>query len=101
MPARARAMTQLLQSMAARCDGVRCDMAMLLLNDVFAKTWERLPGVGRSARLGRREFWAAGAIPARRSSAHPGFVFLAEAYWGLEPRLQALGFDYTYDKAAV
>ena len=29
---------------------------------------------------------------------HPGFLFLAEAYWGLEARLQALGFDYTYDK---
>ncbi len=28
----------------------------------------------------------------------PGFLFLAEAYWGLEGRLQELGFDYTYDK---
>ena len=36
-------MTQLLQSFAGRCDGVRCDMAMLVLNDVFAKTWERFP----------------------------------------------------------
>src|SRR5262245_39849913 len=36
-------MTELLQEIAKRCDGVRCDMAMLLLNDVFAKTWQRLP----------------------------------------------------------
>ena len=42
------------------------------------------------------EFWAS-AIPAVKE-AHPGFLFLAEAYWGLEGRLQALGFDYTYDK---
>ena len=28
----------------------------------------------------------------------PSFVFLAEAYWGLEEELQTLGFDYTYDK---
>jgi len=28
----------------------------------------------------------------------PEFLFLAEVYWGLEARLQSLGFDYTYDK---
>jgi hypothetical protein len=86
-------MTQLLQSVASRCDGVRCDMAMLLLNDVFAKTWERLP---TTAQPPVEEFWP-GAISAVKK-AQPGFTFLAEAYWGLEPRLQALGFDYTYDK---
>jgi len=87
------AMRQLLQSVANRCDGVRCDMAMLLLNDVFAKTWERFPA---TAPPPLEEFWP-GAINAVKH-AHPGFLFLAEAYWGLEPRLQALGFDYTYDK---
>ena len=92
-PAARDAMTELLQSVASRCDGVRCDMAMLLLNDVFAKTWERFPSTGQPP---LEEFWP-GAIMAVRK-AHPSFVFLAEAYWGLEPRLQALGFDYTYDK---
>ena len=29
---------------------------------------------------------------------HKEFIFLAEAYWGLQSRLQALGFDHTYDK---
>ena len=43
------------------------------------------------------EFWSS-AISAVRPE-FPGFVFLAEAYWGLETRLQALGFDFTYDKA--
>src|SRR4051812_12241948 len=28
-----------LESIAALCDGVRCDMAMLILPDVFEKTW--------------------------------------------------------------
>jgi hypothetical protein len=29
----------------------------------------------------------------------PGFLFLAEAYWGLERKLQEIGFDFTYDKS--
>jgi len=88
------AMAQLLQSVAGRCDGVRCDMAMLELSDVFAKTWTAFPPAGQPAPA--TEFWGA-AIPAVRK-AHPEFLFLAEAYWGLEGRLQALGFEYTYDK---
>jgi hypothetical protein len=88
------AMTQLLQSIARRCDGVRCDMAMLLLNDVFARTWEHFPGTNQPPPTS--EFWAA-VIPAVKET-HSGFLFLAEAYWGLEARLLGLGFDYTYDK---
>ncbi len=88
------AMTQLLQSIAGRCDGVRCDMAMLVLNEVFAKTWESFPIANHQSPSS--EFWAS-AIPVVKET-HPGFLFLAEGYWGLEARLQALGFDYTYDK---
>jgi hypothetical protein len=88
------AMAQLLGEIAGRCDGVRCDMAILMLNDVFAKTWQHFPVPGPQSPSS--EFWAT-AIPAIKA-AHPGFLFLAEAYWGLEARLQALGFDYTYDK---
>src|SRR5436190_21177462 len=33
------AMIESLQRIADRCDGVRCDMAMLLLPDVIARTW--------------------------------------------------------------
>ncbi len=87
------AMTELLQSIARRCDGVRCDMSMLLLNEVFARTWAHLPD---TAPTPTTEFWAE-AISAVKL-AHPGFIFLAEAYWGLEGRLQSLGFDYTYNK---
>ena len=87
------AMTQLLRTVAARCDGLRCDMAMLLLADVFAKTWENYPSLGPTTDA---EFWL-GAIAAVRED-RPDFLFLAEVYWDLEARLQAMGFDFTYDK---
>jgi hypothetical protein len=87
------AMIELLQSVASRCDGVRCDTAMLLLNDVFAGTWEHFLG-GKT--MPNTEFWA-DAIAAVKQT-HPDFLFLAEAYWDLEARLQSLGFDYAYDK---
>jgi hypothetical protein len=87
------AMKELLLSVAARCDGVRCDMAMLLLNEVFARTWRDFPLSGTQPTT---EFWEE-VIPAVRT-VHPEFIFLAEVYWELEERLQSLGFDYTYDK---
>ena len=80
------AMASQLESIAALCDGVRCDMAMLILPEVFQRTWGLRPP----------PFWPE-AI--RRSRArHPGFLFLAEVYWDLEWDLQQQGFDYTYDK---
>src|SRR5688500_834258 len=39
-----------LLSVAERCDGVRCDMAMLVLNDVFARNWGGRPPA--------TEFWS-------------------------------------------
>jgi alpha amylase-like protein len=86
-------MGRLLQEIAQRCDGVRCDMAMLVLKDVFARTWERSVSAEPAPKT---EFWsdAIGAVRQRQ----PGFEFLAEVYWGIEDRLQALGFNYTYDK---
>ena len=75
-----------LERIAGQCDGVRCDMAMLVLPDVFERTW------GRRA----PEFWPEATRRAR--DRHPGFVFMAEVYWDLEWTLQQQGFDYTYDK---
>jgi glycosidase len=92
-PATRTAMTQVLKSIAQRCDGVRCDMAMLVLNEVFEKTWAGFPG---ATAMPREEFWAEAISTIKREQ--PGFLFLAEAYWGLQSRLQALGFDHTYDK---
>src|SRR5204863_234090 len=36
-----RAMAAELLRIAGQCDGVRCDMAMLVLPDVFERTWRR------------------------------------------------------------
>jgi glycosidase len=93
-PATRSAMIEVLQSVAEQCDGVRCDMAMLLLSEVFDRGWREFPREGPAA---SGEFWAEAIAAVKR--AHPNFLFIAEAYWNLEPRLHALGFDYVYDKA--
>ena len=114
------AMLHQLRSIASLCDGVRCDMAMLVLSDIFDKTWIQFPvrapirpsaGEGPDQHppgpLAPRGFQAPITQPSDECWAtaiqtikhdYPQFLFLAEAYWGLEPRLQELGFDYTYDK---
>jgi glycosidase len=84
------AMTGILQSIAERCDGVRCDMAMLVMRDVFCRTW------GGAFDDPQAEFWPEAIAAIKR--ARPDFVMLAEAYWDLEYQLQQQGFDYTYDK---
>ncbi len=85
------AVVQTLCDIAEQCDGVRCDMAMLVMNDVFARTWSDLVGPAPTA-----DYWPT-VIDAVRL-AHPRFLFLAEAYWELEWALQQQGFDYCYDK---
>jgi hypothetical protein len=85
-----------LRRVAARCDGVRCDMAMLVLPEVFARTWgERSPGRPGAAPADG-SFWRQ-AVPAVRAE-RPGFVFMAEVYWDLEWEMMQQGFDYAYDK---
>ncbi|MFL5242065.1 MAG: alpha-amylase family glycosyl hydrolase [Gemmataceae bacterium] len=95
-PALRAAMIKELHKVAALGDGVRCDMAMLLLPDVFGKTWgdASIPHDG-SAPVDS-SFWPE-AIDAIRAE-YPDFLFMAEVYWDLEGTLQQLGFDYTYDK---
>jgi glycosidase len=78
-------------TIADQCDGVRCDMAMLMINDIFARTWGERAG----ARPGD-EYWPL-LIAAVRGK-HPDFIFMAEAYWDLEWELQQQGFDFCYDK---
>jgi hypothetical protein len=81
-----QAMIGELERIAGQCDGVRCDMAMLVLPDVFERTW------GIRADL----FWPKATESVRRK--HPNFQFMAEVYWDMEWTLQQQGFDYTYDK---
>lgn len=91
-PGLRQAMTHTLLDIAAQCDGVRCDMAMLMVNDVFKRTWGWLV----EETMPEREFWEE-IIPQVRSQ-HPDFLFMAEVYWNMEYTLQQQGFDYTYDK---
>ena len=84
-----------LERISALCDGVRCDMAMLLLNDVFQHTWHNHLHVAPDDDA-PAEFWKE-AI-AHVHTLHPDFLFLAESYWNREWDLQQLGFQYTYDK---
>jgi hypothetical protein len=85
-PAVQDAMLGEISRIARQCDGVRCDMAMLVLPEVFEKTW----GVPSSP------FWPRATAAVRAQV--PGFLFLAEVYWDLEWTLQQEGFDYAYDK---
>ncbi|MCA9393681.1 MAG: alpha-amylase [Candidatus Omnitrophica bacterium] len=83
---------QELERIAMYCDGLRCDMAMLVVNRVIRQTWGHLIG----ADLPPEEFWTEAIT--RIKDQHPGFVFIAESYWNMEWELQQMGFDYTYDK---
>ncbi|MCR4411204.1 MAG: alpha-amylase family glycosyl hydrolase [Thermoguttaceae bacterium] len=85
-PATQDAMIGELRKIAGQCDGVRCDMAMLVLPDVFERTWG----------IRAQPFWPRATQCVRER--FPEFCFMAEVYWDLEWTLQQQGFDYTYDK---
>jgi hypothetical protein len=85
-PGTQEAMAGELLKIAGQCDGVRCDMAMLVLPEVFQRTW------GISA----QPFWP--VVARRLRERDPGFVLMAEVYWDLEWTMQQQGFDYAYDK---
>nr|WP_232420703.1 alpha-amylase family glycosyl hydrolase [Leptospira vanthielii] len=78
---------EILKSIAKQSDGVRCDMAMLLLPDVFEKTH------------GKKSFYDWSRVIQSVREEYPDFKFYAEAYWEMEDRLLNLGFDASYDKS--
>ena len=90
-PGLRRALIDILIDIGSQCDGLRCDMAMLMKNDIFAETWNGYVGEAPAT-----DFWPQ-VIPAVRE-AHPQMLFMAEVYWDLEHEMQRQGFDYTYDK---
>ncbi len=85
------AVVELLLGVAGQCDGLRCDMAMLLLNNVFNQTWRE-----RAGEMPTTEYWR--EVIAAVKQKHSQFLFIAEAYWDLEWELQQQGFDFCYDK---
>ncbi len=94
-PAARNFMIRQLFNIAEYCDGVRCDMAMLPLNNVFHNTW--LGVLNRfEYKIPEEEFWKEAIKKIKKR--YPDFIFLAETYWDLEMQLQQLGFDFTYDK---
>ncbi len=82
-----QAMIQILLSISGLCDGLRCDMAMLVEPEVFERTWG----------MQSAPFWLEAIDQVKNR--YPAFLFMAEVYWGMEHQLQQHGFDYTYDKA--
>ncbi|MBI5585386.1 MAG: alpha-amylase [Deltaproteobacteria bacterium] len=90
------AMAVELEKIAGLADGVRCDMAMLILPEIFDRTWgERSQPPDDSLPLDE-PFWPE-AIR-RVKEKNPDFLFMAEVYWDLEWALMQQGFDYAYDK---
>jgi hypothetical protein len=61
-------------------------MAMLVLPEVFERTWG----------IKSEPFWAKAIERVHKS--YLEFCFMAEVYWDLEWTMQQQGFDYTYDK---
>jgi glycosidase len=90
-PGLRKAVIETVSSIAGQCDGIRCDMAMLLLNSIFERTWGSRAGTQPAT-----EYWR-DLIPAVKKT-YPDFLFIAEAYWDLEWELQQQGFDFCYDK---
>ncbi|MEW2251533.1 alpha-amylase [Streptomyces sp. NPDC006975] len=85
------ATVETLVAIGDQADGVRCDMAMLMTNEVFARTWGE-----RAGAVPAEDFWP--YVLPRVRARHPEMLFVAEAYWDMEYALQQQGFDHAYDK---
>ncbi|MBK8020348.1 MAG: alpha-amylase [Chloroflexi bacterium] len=90
-PGLRRMIHRTLIDIAKQCDGVRCDMAMLMLTEIFASTWNGYVGEAPN-----RDYWREMIGGVKKY--YPDFLFVAEAYWGKEYDLILQGFDFAYDK---
>jgi glycosidase len=95
-PALRSRMIETLKSISQVADGVRCDMAMLVLRDYFRQQWYPGASAGWFDAMWSEEFWsqAVSEVKAER----PDFKFIAETYWDKEAELLGLGFDLAYEK---
>jgi hypothetical protein len=80
-----------IKEIGRHCDGIRCDMAMLVMNEVFQKVWG-WTNKDQKYWMPPEEFWTQAVEKV------PDLVYIAEAYWDTEYKLQQLGFDFVYDK---
>ena len=90
-PGLRHAAVETIEEIASQCDGLRCDMAMLVMNPIFERTWGELAGAKPDL-----EYWQ--EIIGKVKERYPDVLFIAEAYWDLEWELMQQGFDYCYDK---
>jgi hypothetical protein len=90
-PGLRQAAVETIEEIASQCDGLRCDMAMLVMNPIFERTWGELAGAKPDL-----EYWQ--EIIGQVKERYPDVLFIAEAYWDLEWELMQQGFDYCYDK---
>ncbi len=97
-PGLRKAMLDELARIAEKCDGVRCDMAMLLLPDEIRRIWGEAPEIVGGSAAVEAPFWPEAIRHVRRQRGRKDFLFLAEVYWEKEWELQQQGFDYTSDK---
>ena len=89
-------MIEVLKRISQVADGVRCDMAMLVLRDCFRQLWYPLLSESSFDQKMPSEFWDQAIGEIKQIS--PNFMFIAEAYWDKERQLRALGFDLCYEK---
>ena len=82
---------EMLLGVADQCDGVRCDMAMLLLNDIFARTWGE-----RAGEMPATEYWQ--RRDPRGQAAASRFPLHRRGLLGPGVGVATAGFDYCYDK---
>lgn len=95
-PQMQEAMRDVLLNIAGISDGVRCDMAMLILKRVQREIWGKRVFKEDRFKEPQGEFWQKAIEDLRKE--YPDFIFVAEVYWNLENELLELGFDYVYDK---
>lgn len=91
-----RQLIAVLKGISGYADGVRCDMAMLVLKESFRRLWYPLLSDSSFDQMMPGEFWDQ-AIAAVKE-VNPNFKFIAEAYWDKEQELRTLGFDLCYEK---
>jgi hypothetical protein len=80
-----------LSFVASISDGVRCDMAMLMMNTIFKHTWH-----ARVGDIPESDYWPHIITAVHEKS--PDFLFLAEVYWDKQQDLLDQGFALCYDK---
>lgn len=90
-------MIDTLKNISKYCDGVRCDMAMLVTNEVFDKTWcNETKSCVTKENIPNLEFWTEAIQQVKKQNSE--FIFMAEVYWDMEYQMIRQGFDYCYDK---